>query len=164
MLLRAIPQDRDDLLGVRLRRSGELAILPLGPLPTRRARLPRGPRAGLARAPNASAAGATGSLPPGVDGSVLEAWTQPRGGASLPLPGALVCFKWASSHIYNHETGKYEQPRGIHAACAQDDPYGLKDIQLMRRLAPETELKDFGTAAAELMRTAFGDSPPPIAP
>lgn len=37
-------------------------------------------------------------------------------------PGALVCFDWASSYIFNHASGAVESPSGLHPACRVQAP------------------------------------------
>ncbi len=37
-------------------------------------------------------------------------------------PGALTCFDWASSYVFNHATGAVENPAGLHPACQVHAP------------------------------------------
>ncbi|MFH2202587.1 MAG: hypothetical protein ABIJ96_05700 [Elusimicrobiota bacterium] len=79
---------------------------------------------------------------------------------AVPLPGALVCFKWVSSHVFNHRTGEFAQSRGIHPFCSEEPPPGkLKDFPLVRRMPPGVPLKDFGPAAAQLLGLEAAASP-----
>lgn len=68
----------------------------------------------------------------------------------LPLAGALTCFRWDSSFIYNHRTKAYETWDRLHPACEgelEEDP-GILQVPLMSRPSPEETLGLGGTAAA----------------
>jgi hypothetical protein len=43
------------------------------------------------------------------------------------IPGALGCFDWSSSYVYNHDAKKYESPKGMNPLCRPEKIPNLKN-------------------------------------